>query len=263
VCLVVAAQYIPQIEVLSILLSDQRALPPWARLYHRLLALDTDEAAAIVDAARERSASQAQLYDSLFAPALASAERDRRSEQLSEERTRLVYSSLEHFVLAPGSSRKSLISGAEPALDVLCIPAQSAADHISTLMASQLLEEDGLTSDALSHELPLSEVIEAVATRKPQIVVIAALPQLAAVSIHERCRKLRDLFPELAILVAVWAVEEVSPNTALRWRAAGADEIVQSFTGVVEAARGLIRTGRRDLSPLSQPPSRSSPGPLA
>jgi predicted PurR-regulated permease PerM len=263
VCLVVAAQYIPQIEVLSILLSDQRALPPWARLYHRLLALDTEEAATIVDAARERTSSQAELYDTLFVPALASAERDRRSEQLSEERTRIVYSSLEHFVLAPGSSRKSLVSTAEPAMDVLCIPAQSAADHISALMASQLLEDDALASATLSHELSLSEVIEAVATRKPRIVLVAALPQLAAVSVHERCRKLRDLFPELAILVAVWAVDEVSPNTALRWRAAGADEIVQSFAGVVQAARDLLRTGRRELSPLSQPASRSSPGSLA
>lgn len=259
VCLVVAGQYIPQLEMLSIVFSDQRALAPWARLYHRLLAFDTDEAATIVDAARERAPSTAELYDSLLAPALMIAERDRQSEQLSQERTRVIYGSLEHFARAH-RPRESLALLTQ-AVGALCIPARSEGDGISAIMAAQLLEESGVLAEALPHQLPLAEIIENVATRKPRVVIVAALPHLATVSVHERCRKLRDLFPELKILAAVWVEGELSANSAERWKAAGADDVVTSFGTLIPAAQALLaaRSSRRTSQPGPSRPASGRP----
>ena len=245
VCLVVAGNHIPQLEILSILLGDQRALAAWARLYHRLLALDPEEAAVIVEQAREEAKSTAELYDSLLAPALAMAERDRQSEQLTGDRSRIVYGSLRHFVEDhdAGASRSdtapsSRVTGGDVA--VLCVPARSEADYISSIMATRLLAGAGLPSEALSAGVSLGSLIESVAIKRPRLIIVAALPQLATVSVHERCRKLRDLFPELPILAAVWTNDEVPQNTAARWKAAGADSIVTSYGDMVRAARELL-----------------------
>ncbi len=257
VCLVVAGQYISQLETLAILLGDQRALAPWARLYHRLLALDADEATSIVDAARARGGSVAELYDSLIAPALAIAERDRQAEQLSEERSNIVYTSLLHFVEADGVRPSRVVT--PDGVDVLCLPARSEADHISSVMAAQLLQSEGTLAEATPHGQSLAAIIESVAQQRPQVVVVAALPQLATVSVNERCRKLRDLFPELKILAAVWTNDGVPEATATRWRAAGANDVVSSFEGVSRAVSSLLappeRLSQRATQIESLPPS--------
>jgi predicted PurR-regulated permease PerM len=237
VCLVVAGNYIPQLEMLSILLGDQGALAPWARLYHRLLALDPDEAAVIVEDARKETSSTSELYDTLFAPALAMAERDRQSEQLSEERSRLVYASLQHFIDVDGPAEPQRT---DAELSALCIPARSDADFISSVMAVRLLRDAGLPSDVTPPGVSLADLIEAVALRRPRLIVVAALPQLASVSVHERCRKLRDLFPEMPIVAAVWANDDVPANTAARWMAAGADTVVTTYAGMMTSVRELL-----------------------
>jgi len=246
VCVVVAGQYIPQLEMISILLSDQRALPPWARLYHRLLALDTDEAASIVDAARTRARNTAELYDDTLAPALAIAERDRQSEQLSGERTRIVFGSLEHFA-RPHAPEDPFDRRRAGSVDVLCIPARGDGDFIASLMAAQVLEEGGLVAMPLSNSLTMSEIIEKVATEKPRLVLVGALPQLATVSVHECSRKLRALFPELPILAGVWGSEDVSSTTASRWKVAGIDQVVSRFDTLNPVVRSMLETPSRPL----------------
>ena len=227
VCLVVAGRYVPQLETISILLGDQRALAPWARLYLRLLALDPDEASEILAAERKRTQDLAALYDEVLAPALSVAERDSHDGQLSDERRRLVYSSLRNFV---EEDRGTASEGSEPREGaILCLAARNEADFVTAIMAAQVLERAGLAAEPVSHDREASAVIERIAVQKPAAVVVAALPQVAAVSAYEQCRKLRDLFPDLPIIVGIWKADDVAANTQARLRAAGADELVTTF----------------------------------
>jgi hypothetical protein len=98
VCVMVAGRYIPQLAALNVIFSDEHALPDSARLYQRLLALDTDEADRIVELARKEHGTPAALYDKVLSPALALAERDHHGDVLSEERQKVVYDSVAGYV---------------------------------------------------------------------------------------------------------------------------------------------------------------------
>jgi predicted PurR-regulated permease PerM len=85
VCLVVLGKYVPQLEFLSILLGDEPALHPPARVYQRLLALDQEEADDLVREYETRMPLE-QLYDEVLLPALAMTEWDWHRDQLDSER---------------------------------------------------------------------------------------------------------------------------------------------------------------------------------
>ncbi|HVR18882.1 MAG TPA: AI-2E family transporter [Polyangiaceae bacterium] len=236
VCLVVAGRYLPQLETISILLGDQRALAPWARLYLRLLALDPDEASEIYAAERKRTPELPTLYDDVLAPALSVAERDSHDGQLSDERRRLVYSTLRHF--AEEDRTPASDSGQREGV-VLCLAARNEADFVTALMAAQVLERTGFAAEAVPHDVEAGAIIERIAVQKPGAVLVAALPQVAVVSAHEQCRRIRDLFPDLPIVVGIWKADDIPANTRARLRAAGADELVTTFQELVQSMKRL------------------------
>jgi predicted PurR-regulated permease PerM len=239
VCLVVAGRYVPQLETISILLGDQKALAPWARLYLRLLALDPDDASELYAAERKRTPDLATLYDDVLAPALSVAERDSHDGQLSDERRRLVYSTLRHFA---EEDRTSAGDGEPREGVVFCLPARNEADFVTALMAAQVLEHAGIAAEAVPHDREPSEIIERLAVQKPAAVLVAALPQVAIVSAHEKCRRLRDLFPDLPIVVGIWKADDIPANTRARLVAAGAAELVTTFG---ELERSIKRLEQR------------------
>jgi hypothetical protein len=114
-------------------------------------------------------------------------------------------------------------------------------------MAAQVLEEGGLVAMPLSNSLTMSEIIEKVATEKPRLVLVGALPQLATVSVHECSRKLRALFPELPILAGVWGSDDVSSTTASRWKIAGIDQVVSRFDALIPVVRSMLEAPSRPL----------------
>src|SRR5690606_7062319 len=86
VCLVVVGLYVPRLEFLNILLSDQPGLPPQARVYQRLLAMDQEEVFQIADEyLKERSLLD--LYEYVLLPALSMAEHDRHHGILDQARS--------------------------------------------------------------------------------------------------------------------------------------------------------------------------------
>jgi predicted PurR-regulated permease PerM len=79
--LILMGRYVPQLSFLEVLLGDEPVLPLEAHFYQRLLALDPDEAALIVENyLKEKSIGS--FYDSILIPALAMAEQDRHLNTL-------------------------------------------------------------------------------------------------------------------------------------------------------------------------------------
>ncbi len=249
VCLLVAGRYIPQLEPLNVIFSDEHALPDSARLYHRLLALDTDEADRIVEISRKQHGTAAALYDRVLTPALALSERDRDADALTEERRRVVYDSLESYVedAEPRESRVPL----RPR--VLCVAAHDTADHLTALMAAHALRDAFVDAAALPHPGDSAETLAHVTENEPDIVVIASLPPLAMGHARECCQKLRARSPQLRIVIGTWKPDgTVSPATASRLAAVGADRIVGSFEELTTTVLALLpeRAARvRELLP--------------
>ena len=85
VCLTVMGRYVPQLSFLNTLLSDEEVLPPEARFYQRLLALDPEEAADIAEEYLKENSLES-LYDKVLLPALSLAEQDRHRRSGRDER---------------------------------------------------------------------------------------------------------------------------------------------------------------------------------
>src|SRR5947209_4727111 len=76
VCLVVIGRYVPSLEFLSVMLSDEPVLKPETRFYQRLLAMDLEEATEVA-AEYMKGRSLEEFYDQVAIPALILAEQDR------------------------------------------------------------------------------------------------------------------------------------------------------------------------------------------
>ncbi len=261
VCLLVAAHHLPQLESVEVLLSDQRALPSSARLYHRLLALDADEGEQIVEDELSTQPSLAGFYDRLLLPVMAMAERDRHSESLSEERRRAVYNSLQAFV---GRTTKASGGAAKPV--VLCLPADDLADHISANMAARVLMERGIFAEALSHEAEPSDIVERVSDSKPTAIVVSAVPPMATVYAQELCRTLHERFPRTPIIVGLWKAEPLATSGVQRLKGAGASAVVHFMEDLASTLHKFVDPLRPNTDLVLEPSSRvsveSAPGAL-
>ena len=106
VCLVVLGKYVPQLAFFSILLGDEPALSPPARLYERLLALNSDEAADLAhEFAKDKPLEQ--TYDEMMLPALVMVEQDHDLGNLEAERYQSILAGLRGLVEELGDSKRA------------------------------------------------------------------------------------------------------------------------------------------------------------
>src|SRR5262249_55195280 len=83
VCLVVLAKYVPDLEILSVLMSDEPVMSPARSFYQRLLARDESEATALVQEYVSSHPGQ-DVFDEVLVPALNHAQWDHRRGSISD-----------------------------------------------------------------------------------------------------------------------------------------------------------------------------------
>jgi predicted PurR-regulated permease PerM len=249
VCLTVLSRHMPQFAFLNILLAEEPPLELRYRFYQRLLAKDYDEAS---DVAEEhlRAGSLIELYDELFVPALALAERDRDAGRLAEDQESFVYESIEELVegLAEkdqrfGTARATVEPEEEnhtdayddagrsrASLRVLCLPAEDEADRIAAVMFAQLLARSDHWAETASAFNVREETLERIEAQEIDCVVVSTIaPHNGLLRSRHACRRLRRQFPALKILVAYWKAPSTLAKTREHLLAAGADEVAASL----------------------------------
>ena len=90
VCVVVFGKYVPRMDFIGVLMSDQPAMESNISYYQRLLAMDQAEAAEIVEE-HLKSHPAEQIYDGVLVPALNYARRDRELGRLTEDGEQFVF----------------------------------------------------------------------------------------------------------------------------------------------------------------------------
>src|SRR5262249_40244497 len=83
-CLPAWGRYVPQLQFLNVLISDQPVLSEGARVYQRLLAFDFDEASDLIEE-HQKTHNALQLSDEILLPALQLVEQDRHEGALEPE----------------------------------------------------------------------------------------------------------------------------------------------------------------------------------
>lgn len=228
VLLFVLGRYIPQLEFLNILLGDEPVLPPHAWYYQRLLAMDEDEARRVAEE-YVKEKPLIELYDSVFIPALALAEKDRHEKELDPEQQRIIYDTTRELIEELGedaAAQQQLREGSPAAsqLSILCVPARDEADELVALMLVQVLRLSGLAADAIASGF-MEETLAKVTQAQPHAMCISALPPFAIAHARSLCRKARQGCPGIKTVVGLWG-SKVDPKTLQQRLGQGCSEYV-------------------------------------
>ena len=237
VCVVVFGKYMPGMDFIGVLMSDQPAMASNVSYYQRLLAMDQAEAAEIVED-HLKSQPAEQIYDEVMVPALNYARRDRELGRLTEEGEQFVFrgtreilddltSLIPKSLPAAAGSGKAVVSDAElaparPKVRVLGCPAHDEADEIALHMFRQLLDATQYETEVMSNAALTSEVVALVGETNPSLMIIASVSLGGLAQTRYLCKRLRARFPGLKIAVGYWGMGNEDSNNILL---AGADRV--------------------------------------
>ncbi len=240
VCVVVLGRHVPHLSFLHILLGDQPALAPEAHLYQRLLAMDEQEARAVIEAYRAEN-SLLQLYDAVILPALTLAEQDRHKSALDPDREEFLFLSLrevlaEYSESAQNASVEHATHRPELAAPgrMLCFPAHDEADEIAAAMLAQLLEQAGQATVSFPVGTASGTMLDLVAPTANDVFCISSIPPFAFSHARTLNRQLRAKYPQTKILIGVWGFTGEIERALQRFQPTRPDKFVTSLAEALE-----------------------------
>lgn len=235
VCVVVLGRYVPQLSFLHILLGDEPVLAAEAQVYQRLLAMDDQEARAVVDHYLVDH-SLSQLYDSVLVPALTLAEQDRHKGALDASREEFLFLSVKEM-LAEFSTEIGK-PGDAPLPDrtgrILCLPANDEADEITAAMLGQLLEQAGSAVISFSLDASLLHAVALVNPDENDLFCISSLPPFAFARARTLSRELRSRYPRTKIVIGVWGFAGDKERALQRFQTPRPEKLVTSLSDAVQ-----------------------------
>ncbi len=253
VCVVVLGRHVPHLSFLHILLGDQPALAPEAHLYQRLLAMDEQEARAVLDAYRAEN-SLLQLYDAVILPALTLAEQDRHKGALESGREEFLFLSLREVLAEYSESAQNASvenASQRPALAahgrMLCLPAHDEADEIAAAMLSQLLEQGGHATVSFPAGTSSGTMLDLVAPTANDVFCISSIPPFAFSHARTLNRQLRAKYPQTKILIGVWGFNGEIERALQRFQPTRPDKFVSSLADALEYL-GVASLATREVS---------------
>jgi len=250
VCVVVLCKYVPRMDFIAVLISDQPAMESNISYYQRLLAMDQAEAAEIVEE-HLKTHPQEQLFDGVLIPALSHARRDRELGRLTEDGEQFVFRATREILedlnsmkpqssSEPSDSSKATTTVGKssvilPKVSILGCSAQDEADELALLMFRQLLDSTKYEVEIISNAVLTSEVVALIGEKSPAMICIAAIIPGGLAQARYLCKRLRARFPNLKIVVGRWGTETEDSNSIVL---AGADKV---GTTIVETREQIIQ----------------------
>jgi predicted PurR-regulated permease PerM/CheY-like chemotaxis protein len=268
VCLVVLGKYVPQMEFITVLMSDAPVAETHILYYQRLLAADPDEAEKIV-VEYVKTNPREQVYDQVLVPALKFARMDRDRGSLTDAEEQFVFTATRQIVEKLGGEPPDHRNGAAtsnddnrrltPTLNILGCPAHDEADESALLMFQQLLETTRYRVEIVADEKLTSEVLTEAREKRTGLVCIAAVQPGGLAQARYLCKRLRSQLPDVKIAVGLWGFEgdlEEKRNSLL---SAGADEVSAKL---VETRDHITSLGQR-IADFNGAPDDLTARPLA
>jgi len=247
VLLAVAGKYVPQLGFLDVLLGDQPVLAPHERYYQRLLADDPEEAEDLLEEFETTRSSQ-DLYSQIMLPALEMTERDYRRGVLDESRWNNVSQVMKDQVEAHHRPPENNPPPGQPLavpqnciVRIVCLPARDQADEIAGLMLANLLHEQGYSITNISAATLASERVDMISQLKADLVVVSALPPGATVHARYLCKRIREKFPDIQLLVGIWNAKDNLEKTQKRLAGAADVRLVDGFQNAVAMIHQMIQ----------------------
>jgi hypothetical protein len=261
VSLGVLGRYVPQLEFLGVLLSDEPVLETHTSYYQRLVARDQDEAVELVEDYLSTH-SVAEVYEAVLVPALYAAKKDLRRDNLTADDMHFIVQATQEIVedlsLRPPNVVPDTPAAAPSAPDndapplpkvpmVFC-PAHDEADALLLVMLRHLLDPSRYDVEILPTTMLTSEVVSLVAQQGVGIVCLGALAPGGITQTRYLCLRLRARIPDLKVVVGRWGGPANGDANHDVLRAAGADYVE---TTLHETCTQLRQLGGLRLSTTS------------
>jgi len=231
VCISVVGRYLPQFRFLHVILGTEPVLPAPARFYQRLLAMEFEEAVELAEGhAKEHGAED--FYEDMLLPSLVLAKRDLQRDALDERHERFVVESLLRIVEEmPGEPEHG---GAE----ISIVPVHGAPDHVAGAVLARVLAPERVSARLAPKEMLAAEVLDFCGDSKA--VLLSAVPPQAVLNASYFCKRLRQRYPQMKIIVALWHANGGFERLKARLVEAGADEVVGTLKDAVEKIRLVV-----------------------
>jgi predicted PurR-regulated permease PerM len=238
VCVVVLGRYFPQLSFFHTLLGDESVLAPEAQIYQRLLAMDQTEAQAVVDEFL-KGRPLVELYDVVLVPALSMAEQDRHKGAIDAAREEFLFLSVNEMVVELSEYRQA------DATDhsnhrIVCLPAHDRADEITSAMLAQILDQKGFATLSFPLGSSLHECLASIGSNPGDVVCISALPPYAFAPARAMCKQIRELSPNLKVVVCVWGFSGDTQKAMARFERAQPDRLSTSLVEAMEHVQELV-----------------------
>lgn len=238
VCLVVIGRYAPQLAFLHIMLGDEQVLAAEAQLYQRLLAMDQEEARAVVDLFL-KDHTLADLYDQVLIPAMSMAEQDRHRGAIEAEREEFLYLNISEMVAEFAESAAAVtVPTRTTKTRAFCLPAYDQADEISCAMLAQLLEQKGMIAMAFPAGPTADEMFAFIQPEAGDVVCISAVPPYAFTPAKTMVNHLRNRFPHSTIIVGIWGFSGDIQKAMARFDRGKPDRLFATLDQVVNEVLG-------------------------
>jgi hypothetical protein len=142
------------------------------------------------------------------------------------------------------------------------VAARDEADHVAALVLARMLEAPESNPQVIAYPRP-AETMEQIEAKACKVVCISAVPPHAAAHAGQLCKRLKQRFPEVKVMVALWAAEG-SDKLESRLRDAGVDVVVTRLRDAVEQLRQLtaslaLATANPGQNPVPRRRARAEP----
>ena len=241
-------RYVPQLSFLEVLLGDEPVLSPEQIFYQRLLAMDQDEARYVAEAQLQNKSLES-LYETVLIPALRLAEEDRHSDVLGERTSEFIAQTTRELIDDLGDRAVQRDSPEEASgggfssdrrlggTAIVCVPARDEADELVGMMFAQILRQAGYGASYLPIGT-VNDMLEQVQMGDFRIAYVSALPPFAVGQARSLCKRLRERFPELVIVIGLWKFAGGVPKAQERVGASCANAVATTFSeGLLQVAR--------------------------
>jgi len=244
-CLAVVAKHVPQLEFIAVLLGDEPMMQASVAYYKRLLALDQDEAEAIVEE-QLRTHPVEHVFDEVLVPALHYAKRDSQLGIVTDDEQEFIYRStreiIERIGLPPthptplidvaasdASTVSDTVTVSDDKIRILAWPAHDEGDAIALLMLQQLLDPALYEMEISDAGKRLSEILQEVEQKDPALFCVGFIPPGGLSASRHLSKLLRARLPELAIVVGHWGLHEKVHTDREAFLAAGATHVAATL----------------------------------
>jgi predicted PurR-regulated permease PerM len=254
VCLVVLAKYVPDFQLVTMLLSDEPVMGPNQSYYQRLLAQNESDATQVV---RNHITAQpgASAFDEILVPALNLAERDHQCGRITDADMRFVVEAIRGLVDELDIPQPRTPSIREPSR-LLGLPAHAEGDEATLRMLERCLDAGRFTLEIASPHFLVSEIISLIEQGEPAAVVIGALAGAGENAPSRLVRRLRARFPDLPIVLGLWGMRAADAAVARKGTLfEGADRLAVTVSDACAELQGLWPFGRAAAAPVTSEPT--------